>query len=201
MDTRDVDADLERVAADFHQLLDSATRAELRAPTDGTRWTNQQLLFHMLFGFVVVRALLPLVKGLGRVPDVFSRWFAAALNAATGLFHVVNFLSALPGGRVLRGPALGRFMDSTIGHLRARLASETERTLALAMHVPIGWDPYFKDVMTVADFYAYPTLHYDHHRRQLTTRRALTSEPPPRPPPRLAAEAGMPSSPSERILP
>jgi hypothetical protein len=173
MDTRDIDADLERVAADFHHLLDSATGAELRAPTNGTGWTNQQLLFHMLFGFLVVRALLPLVKGFGRVPDVFSRWFAAALNAATRPFHVVNYLSALPGGSVLPRPALGKFMDSTIRHLRARLARESERTLALAMHVPIGWDPYFKDVMTVADFYHYPTQHYDHHRRQLTTRRAL----------------------------
>jgi hypothetical protein len=41
------------------------------------------------------------------------------------------------------------------------------------MHFPVGWDPYFKDVMTVADVYRYPTQHYDHHRRQLTTRRAL----------------------------
>jgi hypothetical protein len=41
------------------------------------------------------------------------------------------------------------------------------------MHFPVGWDPYFKDTMTVADVYHYPTQHYDHHRRQLTTRRAL----------------------------
>ena len=34
-------------------------------------------------------------------------------------------------------------------------------------------NPYFKDVMTVADVYHYPTQHYEHHRRQLTTRRAL----------------------------
>jgi hypothetical protein len=173
MDTRDIDADLERVVADFHDLLDSATRAELRALTNGTKWTNQQLLFHMLFGFVLVRALLPLVKGFGRLPDVVSRWFAAALNAATRPFHVVNYLSAVFGGMVLRGPALGRFMDGMIGRLRARLAREPERTFALAMHFPIGWDPYFKDVMTIADVYAYPTRHYDHHRRQLTTRRAL----------------------------
>jgi hypothetical protein len=66
-------------------------------------------------------------------------------------------------------------MDSTIGHLRASLERESERTLGLAMHFPIGWDPYFRDVMTVADVYAYPTRHYDHHRRQLTTRRALDS--------------------------
>ena len=173
MDTRNIDADLERVAADFHELLDSVTRAELGAPTNGTKWTNEQLLFHMLFGFLVVRALLPLVRGFGRLPDAVSRGFAAALNAATRPFHVVNYVSALPGGRFLRGPALGKFMDSTIGHLRARLARESERTLALAMHFPIGWDPYFKDVMTVADVYAYPTQHYGHHRRQLTTRRAL----------------------------
>ena len=68
MDRRHVDADLERVAADFQDLLDSATPTELRAPTNGTKWTNEQLLFHMLFGFLLVRALLLLVKGFGRLP-------------------------------------------------------------------------------------------------------------------------------------
>ena len=129
MDKRDIDAHLERAAADFHDLLDSATRAELLAPSNGTKWTNEQLLFHMLFGFLVVRALLPLVKGFGRLPDAVSRAFAAALNAGTRPFHVVNYLSALPGSRVLRGPAMRRLMDSTTGHLRASLARETERTL------------------------------------------------------------------------
>jgi DinB superfamily len=173
MDTRDIDVDMERVAADFGDLLDSATRADFRAPTNGTRWTNEQLLFHMLFGFLLVRALLVLVKGFGQLPGWVSRAFAAALNAGTRPFHVVNYLCALPGGWVLSGRAMGRLMDSTIGHLRAHLARESERTLALAMHFPIGWDPYFKDVMTVADVYGYATKHYDHHRRQLTTRRAL----------------------------
>ena len=36
------------------------------------------------------------------------------------------------------------------------------------MHFPVGWDPYFNDVMTIRDVYRYPTQHYDHHRRQLT---------------------------------
>jgi hypothetical protein len=102
-----------------------------------------------------------------------SGTFAAALNAATRPFRVVNYLSALPGSRVLSGPAMVRLMDRSIGQLRTRLARESERTLSLAMHFPVGWDPYFKDVMTVADVYDYPTKHYDHHRRQLTTRRAL----------------------------
>jgi DinB superfamily len=173
MDRRDIDAELERVTADFHRLLDSATRAELGMPTNGTKWTNKQLLFHMRFGFIVVRALLPLVKGFGRLPPAASRTFAAILNAGTRPFHVVNYLGALPGGTVLSSRIVGRLMDSTIERLRRRLARESERTLELAMHFPIGWDPYFKEVMTVADVYHYPTQHYDHHRRQLTTRRAL----------------------------
>jgi hypothetical protein len=82
------------------------------------------------------------VKGLGRLPPVASRTFAAILNAGTRPFHVVNYLSALPGGTILGNRAMGRFMDSTIKRLRRRLARESERTLGLATHFPIGWDPY-----------------------------------------------------------
>ena len=179
MDRRDIDAELVRVRTDFHRLLDAATRAELRRPTNGTKWTNKQLLFHMLFGFIIVRVLLPLVKGFGRLPPAVSRAFAAILNAGTRPFHVVNYLSALPGGTVLGSRAVGKLMDRTIDGLRRCLARESEPTLTLAMHFPVRWDPYFKDVMTVADVYRYPTQHYDHHRRQLTTCRASTSDRPP----------------------
>jgi DinB superfamily len=175
MDRPDIDRELERVTADFRGLLDSATLSELSMPTNGTRWTNKQLLFHMLFGFVLVRVLLLLVKGFGRLPPSVSRAFAGILNAATRPFHVVNYLSALPGGRVLRSRTMAKLMDRTIDHLRDGLARESEDALGLAMHFPVGWDPYFKDVMTVADVYRYPSQHYDHHRRQLTTRHALDS--------------------------
>jgi hypothetical protein len=168
MDRRDIDAELERATADFHRLLDSATRAEVRLPTNGTRWTNKQLLSHMLFDFMLVCALVPLVNGLSRLPRSVSRTFAAILNSGTRPFHVINYLSALPGGTVLSTRAMEKLMDRTIGRLRGRLARESEHTLGLAMHFPVGWDPYFKDTMTVADVYLYPTQHYDHHRRQLT---------------------------------
>jgi DinB superfamily len=173
MDSPDIDAELERVTADFHCLLDSATPAELGMPTNGTKWTNKQLLFHMLFGFILVRALMPLVKAFGRLPPTVSRTFAAILNAGTRPFHVINYLSALPGGTVLGSHSMGKLMDGTIEQLRRHLAQESERTLGLAMHFPVGWDPYFKDTMSVADVYHYPTLHYEHHRRQLTTRHAV----------------------------
>jgi hypothetical protein len=44
----------------------------------------------MLFGFIVVRVLLPLVKGFGRLPPAVSRAFAGILNAGTRPFHVLN---------------------------------------------------------------------------------------------------------------
>ena len=172
MDTRDIDAELERAVSDFRHLVDSATAAELRMPSDGTKWTNKQLLFHMLFGYILVRALVPLVKALARLPAI-SRAFAATLHAGTRPFHIVNYLTAIPGGTVLGTRTMARLMDNTIDRLRRGLARESEETLGLAMHFPVGWDPYFKNVMTVADVFHYATEHYDHHRRQLTTRRAL----------------------------
>jgi hypothetical protein len=49
MQQGDIAAEMERARVDFRHLLDDATSAELRAGTDGTKWTNEQLLFHMHF--------------------------------------------------------------------------------------------------------------------------------------------------------
>ena len=168
MDTRAVGEELERARADFHRLVDGATVAELRRRSDGTRWTNEQLLFHMLFGFLVVRALLPLVRGFGRLPDRWSRRFAAVLNAATPPFHVVNYLGSVVGARLLGPTRMERAADRAIGGLRSSLARRSQRQLARGMHFPVRWDPYFTDCMTVVDVYHYATQHYEHHRRQLT---------------------------------
>ncbi len=62
MQQGDIAAEMERAQVDFHHFLDNATSAELRAATDGTKWTSEQLLFHMLFGYLLVRNLLILAK-------------------------------------------------------------------------------------------------------------------------------------------
>jgi hypothetical protein len=79
-DPEQVHAELDRVRKTFHRLVETSSAAELRRPTDGTRWTNSQLLFHMLLGYFVVRSLLGLVRTLGRMPDGVSRRFARVLN-------------------------------------------------------------------------------------------------------------------------
>ena len=83
MESSDITAEMERFRADFHHLIDDATTAELRAGSDGTEWTNEQLLFHMLFGYLLVHNLLPLVKVLASLPRRVSKGFAAILNAGT----------------------------------------------------------------------------------------------------------------------
>ena len=139
MDISDIDANMQRVVVDFNELVGSATRSERRAKTNGTKWTNEQLLFHMLFGFLLVRALLVLVKGLSRLPDSVSHAFAAVLNTGTRAFHVINYLSALPGGTVLRGRTMRRLMDHTIRHLRtACSANRRARSHSLCTSRPAG---------------------------------------------------------------
>ena len=167
-DRQDIHRELERVRADLHHLVARASPADLRRRTNGTRWTNGQMLWHMAFGFLIVRRLLPLVRLLGRLPAAFSRTFAAVLNAATRPFHVINYLGSAGGALVFHGPRLTRQFDRTIDLLHRRLDAETEEALARRMHFPVGWDPFFRDTMTLEQVYAYGAQHYDFHRAQLT---------------------------------
>ena len=153
---------------DFHRLVDQATTAELRRRSSGTRWTNDQLLFHMLFGYLIVRTLLWLVRGFSMLPANCSRGFAQALNAGTRAFHVVNYLGSLGGARVLGHEGMERVMDNVTGSLIRTLDRASEKQLARGMYFPVGWDPYFRDFMTVQDVLHYATQHYQHHRQQLT---------------------------------
>jgi len=52
--------------------------------------------------------------------------------------------------------------------LEQRLRAETSAQLRSGMRYPQRWDPFFKDFMTLADLYHYPTQHFDFHQRQLT---------------------------------
>ncbi len=167
-----ITAEIRAARDDFHHLVDEATTAALRQRSDGTRWTNDQLLFHMLFGYLIVRALLWLVRGFSILPSAWSRGFANALNAVTGPFHVINYLGSLGGARVLGHGGMERVMDAVTDSLTRTLGHASQRQLARGMHFPVGWDPYFRDYMTVLDVLHYATEHYQHHRQQLTLSKA-----------------------------
>jgi hypothetical protein len=171
MDRQAVHADMERARTTFHQLLDDAGDDELRRMSDGTRWTNRQLLFHMLLGYLILRALLRLVRIFNRLPATVSRGYARLLNEATRQFDAVNYYGSWLGGTFLTRRQMLSLFDGVVTKLHRRLEAETDTSLGQGMHYPTQWDPFFQDYMTLADVYRFPTQHFDFHRRQLTLER------------------------------
>jgi len=172
VDRQTIHVEMERARTRFHLLLSSASAADLKRQSNGTRWNNEQLLFHMVFGYLVVRVLLGLVKAFGRLPDPASRAFAKVLNSVTGPFHVINYVGSCGAAIVFGHRRMGCRLDRVIDSLHRHLDAETEKALHSGMHFPPGWDPFFRDFMTLEDVYRYPTQHFDFHGRQLSFRAA-----------------------------
>jgi DinB family protein len=152
----------------FHRLVAAATDDDLRRRSNGTRWTNKQLLFHMLLGYLILRALTSLVRVFGRLPDGASRAYARLLNSATKPFDAINYLGSRLGGTTLTTRRMTVMFDHVVAKLHQRLDAESDTDLARGMHYPTRWDPFFTDYMTLADVYRFPTRHFHFHRRQLT---------------------------------
>ena len=171
MDTVDREAihkELRRVRLTFRRLVEDASPADLARASDGTRWTNQQLLFHMLFGYLLMGALIPLAGVFARMPASASQVFARLLDTVTGPFHWINYLGSCAGAKLFPVRRLAGKMDQVTTALEQRLSAETSARLRIGMHDPERWDPFFQDFMTLADLYHYPTQHFAFHQRQLT---------------------------------
>lgn len=160
--------ELERARAEFRALIADSLPADLARRSNGTRWTNRELLFHMMFGYLITRNLRYLFAVMSRAPQRVQRAFAAALDAATPPFNAINFWGSRFGGRVLSPERMARWSERVINSLQRSLDAETDASLRRDMVFPTRWDPYFKREMSRQELYHYPTLHFDHHRRQLT---------------------------------
>lgn len=171
MDTVDreaIYAELRRARVTFHRLVENASGEDLAKASNGTRWTNQQLLFHMLFGYLVTRALVVLMGLFARLPEGASQAFARLLDVVTGPFHWVNYLGSCAGAVVFPRRRLAGKLDQVTLALERQLRAATTAQLHAGMHYPVRWDPFFKDFMTLADLFHYPAQHFDFHQRQLT---------------------------------
>jgi hypothetical protein len=168
MDRQAVHQELERARVTFHGLLESASRADLRRRTAGTLWSNKQLLFHMLLGYLIVRSLRILLLLFSRLPESVGRRYARVLNAVTVPFDVVNFAAAWLAGSILPRRLLIVMFDRVVAALHRRLDGESDAALERGMAYPTRWDPFFHEVMTLREVYHFPTQHFDFHRAQLT---------------------------------
>jgi hypothetical protein len=169
IDREAIAGELERARVEFHRLLATAQRDDAwTKPTCGTRWTNEQLLFHIVFGYMVVLRLLVLVNVFNRLPDGVGRVFARGLNATTRPFDIVNCYGSCIAALIYNRRRMGAKMDRVIAALQRRLARECDESLRRGMHFPTRWDPFFRDYMSVEDVYRYPGQHFDFHARQLS---------------------------------
>jgi hypothetical protein len=161
-------AQYRRARADLEKWLAAATAADLGRKSNGTKWTNEELLFHMVFGYMVVRALLPLVHLISRLPTPVGNAFASLLNAGTRPFDVINYWGSKSAARYFNQRRMARKLDTTINAITRRLEHESPASLSRSMPFPDRWDPFFAPTMTLNDVYAYPTKHFDFHARQLS---------------------------------
>lgn len=163
-------AELEWARSEFHAWVDALTDEDLERPSANPRWTNRQILWHVVFAFRLTVILVPLAMFFSRLPRAVSRAFAAALNATTPLFNVVNRLGPVGGARLASKDAMGRTFDRKLDRLLRWSASLDERQLNRGMDYPRRWDPNsFRDYMTIAMILRYPVLHLRHHRGQIRT--------------------------------
>jgi len=168
IDRAAIAAELDRARIDFRHLIEIADDDDWTKPTEGTGWNNEQLMFHMVFGYMVVQSLLLLVRLFDRLPDSVSRGYARLLNAVTPAFDGINFYGSRFAARVYNRKRMAAKLDRVIDSLQRSLHRAPEHAFGRGMHFPNDWDPYFRDYMTLEDVYRYPGRHYYHHRRQLT---------------------------------
>jgi hypothetical protein len=156
-----------RTQDDLKRWLGAATAEEFNRKSNGTKWTNEELLFHMVFGYMVVRALLPLVHIISRLPAPVGKAFAAFLNAGTRPFDVINYWGSRSAAVYFNRRRMARKLEKTINAITRSLERESPASLSRSMPFPDRWDPFFANIMTLNDVYAYPTKHFDFHSRQL----------------------------------
>lgn len=167
-ETKDViRTELETTRAVFHALLNSFTESDLRRKSRNPGWTNGEILAHMTFGFIILKALLPMARVWGRLPKWTSKRFAGLLNVLTVPFNWVNALGARFQSRVFTYARIGAAYDWVYFSLMKQINSIQEDEWERGMHYPTRWDPNFSDFMTIEKLFHYPVVHFHFHLEQI----------------------------------
>jgi hypothetical protein len=160
-------AELEATRATFHALLDSLSENDLRKKSRNPGWTNGEILAHILFGFIILNALLPMARLWGRLPRRASKVFAGLLNAFTTPFNWVNALGARLQAWAFTYKRIGKIYDWVYFSLVKQINSIKDGEWERGMHYPIRWDSNFSDFMTIEKLFHYPVIHFNFHLGQI----------------------------------
>ena len=167
IDRAAIAGDLERARTEFHQLLAEASVTTLDEADPRDTLDQRTVLFHMVFGYMIVQRLLILVKCSGACP-IESAASSPAFSTPQP-DHSTSSTTTAPARppRVYNRRRMGAKMDRVIAALQRKLAREPRTRCSRGMHFPTRWDPFFKDYMTLEDVHRYPGQHFDFHIHQL----------------------------------
>ena len=160
--------ELEAARVSFHALLDSLTEEDARRPSLNPGWTNGEILAHMLFGFIILNALVPMARVWGRLPQGSSKPFAWLLNASSRPFNWFNALGARMQGKVFTYQRVGKKFDRVCDALLKRAASIKAEEWQHGMYYPTKWDSNFSEFMTLEKLFHYPVIHFNSHTKQIS---------------------------------
>ncbi|HEX6728466.1 MAG TPA: DinB family protein [Pyrinomonadaceae bacterium] len=163
-------AELEAGREEFHSMADAISEPGWNESSNNPGWTNGQVLFHILLGFILVLPLSWLLIFFGHLPRVCGKAFAAILNFSTPLFHWINKIGPRAAARVLGRNGVIRMFGQVHRAILIRLERVRSSQWALSMHFPTRWDPRFRADMRLEDLFFYPVAHLRHHSAQLRAR-------------------------------
>ena len=164
-------SEFDATRASLQALLESLSETDAHRPSLNPGWTNGEILAHMLFGFILLNALLPLARVWGRLPTSSSKPFAWLLNSATRPFNWFNALGARMQARVFTYPRIGKLYDRVLTALLQQAALVHDDEWARGMYYPTRWDTHFSDFMTLEKLFHYPVMHFNFHLTQIARRR------------------------------
>lgn len=165
--TQYVRTELESTRATFHSLLDSLSEADLKRKSRNAGWTNGEILAHMLFGFIILNALLPMARLWGRLPKWTSKPFVWLLNAFTVPFNWINALGARLQAHVFTYRRLDKLFDWVHASLLRQIDSIKDDEWEHGMYYPTRWDSNFDEFMTIRKLFHYPVVHFNFHIGQI----------------------------------
>ena len=157
----------ESTREEFHALLDSISEEDWNKQSLNSGWSNGEIFAHILFGFIILNALLPMARIWGRLPGKTSRPFAKFLNFITKPFNWINALGARGQGKVFTYRNVGKIFDKVLSSLISKANTIHGDEWQSGMYYPTKWDPNFSDFMTLEKLFLYPVAHYKFHRNQI----------------------------------
>ncbi len=164
----DIKAKLAQSRSEFHALLASLSEEDLKRRSKNEGWTNGEILFHMVFAFILILTLAPMIRFWSRLPKQYSKKFANILNFSTVPFNWVNGLAPRMGGKIFTRTRLGTSFDKIYASLMKIIDSVKENEWESGMYYPDKWDPLFDEYMTLEKLFYYPIRHFEFHRGQLS---------------------------------